>query len=209
MGRIKISKIIITAALTAGLIVAEIPSAVHAESRDEGTTGLISAITILTETDINKNTAAIQLLLEKYIEKLPSDDPLYEKIMDLDSLIREGKAEDSDIRDLIYLEKNKETLDGSNESEGSAGSSSDNGLGESPFAEENLPIYETESFLPTFVPESVLVDVPGEWGNNASGRTVTSYSPVNDSGAISPFAGTISISFYPMDGDTEKETYDI
>lgn len=72
-----------------------------------------------------------------------------------------------------------------------------------------IPVYETDFFLPAIMQEQVLVDVPGSWGNNESGRSLTSYSPVNGSGAISPAAGTLSISYFPMEGRDAEESFDI
>ena len=67
-------------------------------------------------------------------------------------------------------------------------------------SEFGLPVYDVSYFLKTLYDETVLVDVPGDWGNNASGgRALTSYSPVNGSGAISPAAGTLTVSYFPME----------
>ncbi len=76
--------------------------------------------------------------------------------------------------------------------------------------EQGLPVYEVSSFIKAIMQKQVLVNVPGDWGNNASGRSLTSFSPVNDSGAISPAAGTLTISYFPMEGldeETALETY--
>ena len=75
---------------------------------------------------------------------------------------------------------------------------------------QGLPVYEVSSFIKAIMQKQVLVNVPGDWGNNASGRSLTSFSPVNDSGAISPAAGTLTISYFPMEGldeETALETY--
>ena len=77
-----------------------------------------------------------------------------------------------------------------------------NGLG--------LPAFEVSTFLKAILQGQVLLNVPSDWGNNASGRSLTSFSPVNDSGAISPAAGTLTISYFAMEDPDEKtalETY--
>ena len=72
-----------------------------------------------------------------------------------------------------------------------------------------LPTYEAVSFIRQVLHNTVLVSVPGGWGNNnEEGRTLITYSPVNDSGAISPSAGTLSLSFFPAEGKNETEAYD-
>lgn len=75
-------------------------------------------------------------------------------------------------------------------------------------SESGLPVYEVSSFVETVLHEPVLVAVPGDWGNNASGRALTSYSPVNDSGAISPAAGTLTLSYFPMEGTDVRTAFD-
>ena len=71
-----------------------------------------------------------------------------------------------------------------------------------------LPAYEVSSFVQTDLQQTVTLDVPEDWGNNASGRALTSYSPVNDSGAISPAAGTLTVSYFPMEGTDEGAALD-
>ena len=71
-----------------------------------------------------------------------------------------------------------------------------------------LPAYEVSSYIRTSLQESVSLDVPEDWGNNASGRALTSYSPVNDSGAISPAAGTLTVSYFPMESPDERTALD-
>ena len=72
-----------------------------------------------------------------------------------------------------------------------------------------LPTYEAASFIREILHNTVLVDVPGGWGNNnEEGRTLITYSPVNDSGAISPSAGTLSLSFFPTEGKDGPQAYD-
>ena len=75
-------------------------------------------------------------------------------------------------------------------------------------SELGLPVYEAASYIKHVFQEEMLVDVPQNWGNNASGRALTSYSPVNASGAISPSAGTLTISYFPAEGKDQKEAFD-
>lgn len=82
------------------------------------------------------------------------------------------------------------------------------GAGLPEVGELGLPVYETADFSTAIVQDVVLVDVPASWGNNESGRALTSYSPVNDSGAISPTAGTLTISYFPAEGQSDAEAFD-
>ena len=75
------------------------------------------------------------------------------------------------------------------------------------FRAGDLPFFEVTAFIPAILQNSVLVDVPGDWGNNASGRALTSYSPVNGSGAISPAAGTLSLSYFPTEGESDNDAF--
>ena len=75
-----------------------------------------------------------------------------------------------------------------------------------------LPVFEVTDYIRQILQERVLVDVPEDWGNNdEEGRSLISYSPANKSGAISPASGTLSFSFFSMNGEDEKaafETYE-
>ena len=59
-----------------------------------------------------------------------------------------------------------------------------------------LPVYEAANLIRDVFSDYMLIAVPLDWGNNASGRSLTSYSSVNGSGAISPDAGTLQISYF-------------
>lgn len=75
--------------------------------------------------------------------------------------------------------------------------------------ESGLPIYVVEKFVEEIIKEEVLIDVPDGWGNNDSGRTRISYSPVNDSGAISPLAGTLTLSYFNQTSKDVQEAFDV
>ena len=75
--------------------------------------------------------------------------------------------------------------------------------------ELGLPIYEVSEFAAKVLKEQVIVDVPEDWGNNASESTRISYSPVNDSGAISPSAGTLSLNYFADEEEDSEQLYDI
>ncbi|MBQ3575652.1 MAG: hypothetical protein IJA26_08265, partial [Clostridia bacterium] len=87
-----------------------------------------------------------------------------------------------------------------------------------PVAEENLPkLPARQTTLPSYIPSryatvavsnSVAMDVPADWGNNASERAVTSYSPVNKSGAISPGAGTLTTTLLPREQGDDESVFD-
>ena len=72
-----------------------------------------------------------------------------------------------------------------------------------------LPDCEVSSFIQAILHECVLVDVPLGWGNNYEPeRAMATYSPINSSGAISPVAGTLSISYVAMEGEDPSMAYD-
>ena len=71
-----------------------------------------------------------------------------------------------------------------------------------------LPPFEVTAFIKTVLQNKVLLDVPQDWGNNESGMALTSYSPVNASGAISPSAGTLTLSYFPAEGKDDTAAFD-
>ena len=71
-----------------------------------------------------------------------------------------------------------------------------------------LPPYMPAGYETVAVSQSVAMDVPADWGNNASERAVTSYSPVNKSGAISPGAGTLTTTLLPREQDSDEAVFD-
>ena len=72
-----------------------------------------------------------------------------------------------------------------------------------------LADYEVSAFIQAILHDCVLVDVPLDWGNNYQpDRAMATYSPVNASGAISPLAGTLSVSYVPLDGEDDAQAYD-
>ena len=54
-------------------------------------------------------------------------------------------------------------------------------------------------FMVAALNDTIAVQVPADWGNNASGRAFTSYSAANRSGAIDPTSGTLSTSWFATD----------
>jgi len=78
------------------------------------------------------------------------------------------------------------------------------------YSKTGLPAYKVNSFIKALLQDKVQVDVPEQWGNNGadSGRACISYSSENGSGAISPSAGTLLLSYYPMTAPSESEEFD-
>ena len=72
----------------------------------------------------------------------------------------------------------------------------------------DLPVYEPQGYETAILQEMVSLDVPSGWGNNASDRPFTCYSPVNDSGAFSPDAGTLMTTYFPKEMDDTEQMLD-
>ena len=78
---------------------------------------------------------------------------------------------------------------------------------ETEFHRENtssLPEYVAEGYVTKELTKKVQINVPKGWGNNASERALTSYSPVNKSGAINPGAGTLTTTHFEKGPEEDK-----
>ena len=78
-----------------------------------------------------------------------------------------------------------------------AGEAPDGQTGEASGRDTGFEDYQLmQGYAPATLNDTVLVQVPMGWGNNAGASNLTSYSPVNGSGAMSPNAGTISTNWF-------------
>ena len=70
-------------------------------------------------------------------------------------------------------------------------------------SQTGLPVYSASGYVNTMLQAVITMEVPGSWGNNAgASATMTSYSAVNGSGAVSPKGGTLTLKYYPMQYDS-------
>ena len=193
----------------------------------------LEAVKSLADLDLDSNAAAIQILLQQCMDLLPDGDPVKATLQSI-QVLTDGGSQNTAAVDLLLDGLLQES--GGSETEtaetavvaaegapvsythlrGAQGTfagmvfpdqSSLQGTGGTTF-NANLPAFEVPEFLQTQIPVSVFVDVPGYWGNNAaSGRSLISYSPVNGSGAISPKAGTLTISYFDMGADEPESAF--
>lgn len=174
----------------------------------------LKAVKSLTDLDPDANAAAIGILLQQCMELLPDGDPVKSTLQSI-QLLSEGGSQNAAAVDLLL----DGLLQGSGESETEAAAEGSqelfsgmvfpdlNALQETVF-DAGIPDFQMPELTQTKIPESVLVDVPGDWGNNAaSGRSLISYSPVNGSGAISPKAGTLTISYFAMESEDPASAF--
>ena len=165
----------------------------------------LKAVKSLTDLDPDANAAAIGILLQQCMELLPDGDPVKSTLQSI-QVLSEGGSQNAAAVDLLL----DGLLQGSGEAETEAaasGKTAAEGSQETVF-DAGIPDFQMPELTQTKIPESVLVDVPGDWGNNeASGRSLISYSPVNGSGAISPKAGTLTISYFAMESEDPASAF--
>lgn len=183
----------------------------------------LEAVKSLADLDLDSNAAAIQILLQQCMDLLPDGDPVKATLQSI-QVLTDGGSQNTAAVDLLLDGLLQESGGSDTETaetavvaaEGAQGTfagmvfpdqSSLQGTAGTTF-NANLPAFEVPEFLQTQIPVSVFVDVPGDWGNNAaSGRSLISYSPVNGSGAISPKAGTLTISYFDMGADEPESAF--
>ena len=183
----------------------------------------LEAVKSLADLDLDSNAAAIQILLQQCMDLLPDGDPVKATLQSI-QVLTDGGSQNTAAVDLLLDGLLQESMESETETaetavvaaEGAQGTfagmvfpdqSSLQGTAGTTF-NANLPAFEVPEFLQTQIPVSVFVDVPGDWGNNAaSGRSLISYSPVNGSGAISPRAGTLTISYFDMGADEPDSAF--
>ena len=183
----------------------------------------LEAVKSLADLDLDSNAAAIQILLQQCMDLLPDGDPVKATLQSI-QVLTDGGSQNTAAVDLLLDGLLQESGGSDTETaetavvaaEGAQGTfagrvfpdqSSLQGTAGTTF-NANLPAFEVPEFLQTQIPVSVFVDVPGDWGNNAaSGRSLISYSPVNGSGAISPKAGTLTISYFDMGADEPDSAF--
>ena len=183
----------------------------------------LEAVKSLADLDLDSNAAAIQILLQQCMDLLPDGDPVKATLQSI-QVLTDGGSQNTAAVDLLLDGLLQESMGSETETsetavvtaEGAQGTfagmvfpdqSSLQGTAGTTF-NANLPAFEVPEFLQTQIPVRVFVDVPGDWGNNAaSGRSLISYSPVNGSGAISPRAGTLTISYFDMGADEPDSAF--
>ena len=183
----------------------------------------LEAVKSLADLDLDSNAAAIQILLQQCMDLLPDGDPVKATLQSI-QVLTDGGSQNTAAVDLLLDGLLQESMGSETETaetavvaaEGAQGTfagmvfpdqSSLQGTAGTTF-NANLPAFEVPEFFQTQIPVSVFVDVPGDWGNNAaSGRSLISYSPVNGSGAISPRAGTLTISYFDMGADEPESAF--
>ena len=183
----------------------------------------LEAVKSLADLDLDSNAAAIQILLQQCMDLLPDGDPVKATLQSI-QVLTDGGSQNTAAVDLLLDGLLQESMESETETaetavvaaEGAQGTfagmvfpdqSSLQGTAGTTF-NANLPAFEVPEFFQTQIPVSVFVDVPGDWGNNAaSGRSLISYSPVNGSGAISPRAGTLTISYFDMGADEPDSAF--
>ena len=183
----------------------------------------LEAVKSLADLDLDSNAAAIQILLQQCMDLLSDGDPVKATLRSI-QVLTDGGSQNTAAVDLLLDGLLQESMGSETETaetavvaaEGAQGTfagmvfpdqSSLQGTAGTTF-NANLPAFEVPEFLQTQIPVSVFVDVPGDWGNNAaSGRSLISYSPVNGSGAISPRAGTLTISYFDMGADEPDSAF--
>ena len=183
----------------------------------------LEAVKSLADLDLDSNAAAIQILLQQCMDLLPDGDPVKATLQSI-QVLTDGGSQNTAAVDLLLDGLLQESGGSETETaetavvaaEGAQGTfagmvfpdqSSLQGTAGTTF-NANLPAFEVPEFLQTQIPVSVFVDVPGDWGNNAAiGRSLISYSPVNGSGAISPRAGTLTISYFDMGADEPESAF--
>ncbi len=191
--------------------------AARAEAASGAIADQVNTALALTELDLDANSETVRLLLQQCVDALEEDDPVAATLRSVITLLDTGAADAASVAALLRSVVDsqpaaqdapaQETPVPDTPAQATAQPSVSAAV-EAAVSELGLPVYEAASFVRTVLRDPVLVSVPGGWGNNASGRALTSYSPVNDSGAISPAAGTLTISYVPMEGSSEAEALD-
>ena len=183
----------------------------------------LEAVKSLADLDLDSNAAAIQILLQQCMDLLPDGDPVKATLQSI-QVLTDGGSQNTAAVDLLLDGLLQESGGSETETaetavvaaEGAQGTFAGRGFPDQSSLQgtagttfnANLPAFEVPEFLQTQIPVSVFVDVPGDWGNNAaSGRSLISYSPVNGSGAISPRAGTLTISYFDMGADEPDSAF--
>ena len=220
---------------TAGMLLFH--TAAFADGLSEETRNMLNTAIVLAQTDLEGNSGTIRIVLEKCIDASEGDVFLESIASSIIVLLDSGKYDTESVvlllqavldNDAANLQEEPAGVQSEPQTEEPAGVQGEPQTEEpagvqgepqteapsqeeaSPFRDRpdlGLPKYEVTSFIKTLVSRNMLVDVPGDWGNNGSGRSLTNYSPVNASGAIDPAAGTLLVSYFPMEDDTPEEAY--
>ena len=196
----------------------------------------IRSAAALVQAGLDANAEAVKVILEGCTELLGEEDPVSESLSSVLFLLEQGGADSSSVE--VLLQGAIEELEGRGEDgqnisdEVPAAETEQAETGSAPAAEAEqaetgsapaaetsqsldvpqfpgLADYEVSAFIQAILHDCVLIDVPLDWGNNYQpDRAMATYSPVNASGAISPLAGTLSVSYVPLDGEEDAQAYD-
>ena len=186
----------------------------------EDTADKLEAAQALVQADFASNKDTLKYLLESCLEELGEEDAVASAIKSILALLEGADADSASIEVLLDGILAGEDEDADEQKQADA--DSENGVGDetgdipeentilgqdyaSPY---NLPLFEVSEFIVSILQDSVLADVPKDWGNNESGRAITSYSPVNASGAVSPTGGTLTVSYFPVDNADAQSAFD-
>ena len=182
----------------------------------------LEAVKSLADLDLDSNAAAIQILLQQCMDLLPDGDPVKATLQSI-QVLTDGGAR---IRQLwiscltgsfrkAWRVRQRRLRQPSWQQKGPKGplrawyfriSLPFRGLPEQPLTRISRPLRCRNSPDPD--PGQRLRGCTRGLGNNAaSGRSLISYSPVNGSGAISPRAGTLTISYFDMGADEPDSAF--
>ncbi len=172
---------------------------------------ILDAVNLLINTDIETNRPAAAIMLQQLMDKIGEASPAYDIVASAKKLLEDG-ADGAAVN--AVLSGAKAILDSAGRpAESTDGVTASDSEGDSPKEPEEpapapeevepppvnadgLPIYQVEEYQEKEITSDVTAEIPASWGNNASDRALTTYSPVNDSGSISPDAGTLSTNYF-------------
>lgn len=161
-----------------------------------------------------QNSAAIRILLDQALAVLPQEAAASQMLISAGILLDKESTDWSAVTALLQEAGrllSEETLMEPEEEDGvQADISPQASETHTEFQREDsgLPACIVDSFIWKLLAEQVSLQVPSKWGNNASDSAVTSYSPVNKSGAISPGAGTLTTTYFTVAPDSNQSAFE-
>ena len=209
-----------------------------ADTAQGGIIELLDTMQLLAGIDLNGNLATIQLLLDNAMGQSDPSQAYYPMLQAIKDMLNAGNADAASLGALLEAAKAVASVQAQTPAatEAPAMAATEAPAAETTQApaveltaeptEQAPPALPEEEYeklpdrqiaLPPYMPagyetvavsQSVAMDIPADWGNNASERAVTSYSPVNKSGAISPGAGTLTTTLLPRDQDSDEAVFD-
>lgn len=195
------------------------PAAAHAEERSS-VGELWDAVETLLENG-PQNAEAICVMSDQMIAVLGADSPAGQMLLSVQILLKNENVDWSAVESLIRTAR-ESTEDSTEqlptpETEDSTEQlpipETEDSMEELPTPEEvhreslGLPLYVADRFIWRLLTEQISLQVPFGWGDNASDSAVTSYSPVNGSGAISPGAGTLTTTHFAVESEDAQSAF--